>query len=175
MKKKIDIDNSIIYKSMSIEDLAEAIPCIERDGYFSDTPDFSEYHYGELNEVYASYHHEYAFFGIGDNFETSFKYFAPESSIVFEKEQRPYCFIDELPFKLGDEVELRSIHNTKDSSKYKFMECVLKYEETLGAILDQLRFNYVGSSYGLTATPEDLMTHWQVCINGEWQDMSVDA
>lgn len=174
MKKKIDIDNSIIYKSMSIEDLAEAIPCLERNGYFSDTPDFSEFYYGELNEVYASHHHEYAFFGIGDNFETSFKYFAPESSIVFETVKRPYCYIEELPFKLGDTIALRSIKD-KSVVEYTFTKCVLQYEETLGVIIDKLRLTQVGKEYGLLVAPEDLMDVYEVRIKGEWQAMSVDA
>ena len=174
MKKRIDTFNSIIYKSMSIEDLAEVMPCIERNGYFSDTPDFSEYHYGELNEVYASYHHEYAFFGIGDNFETSFKYFAPEDSIKFETVKRPYCFIDELPFKLGDQIALRSIKENI-VAEYKFTECVIKHEETLGVILDKLRFTRVGFSHGVFVTPEDLMDRYEVRVKDEWQAMSVDA
>lgn len=173
MKKKIDIDNSIIYKSISIEDLAEAIPCLEHNGYFSDTPDFNTYHYGELNEVYASYHHEYAFFGIGNNFETSFKYFAPESSIVFVKDQRPYCFIDELPFKLGGDADIR--YKNKGVVKYKFIGYSIKYDDTLGAILDKIRLQRPDSLCIVDFTPEDLMADYAIRIDGEWQTMSVDA
>lgn len=174
MKKKIDTFGSIIYKSMSIEDLAEVMPCIEHNGYFSDTPDFSEYYYGELNEVYASYHHEYAFFGIGDNFETSFKYFAPESSIIFV-DRRPYCFIDELPFKLGDQIALRSLSDKSTITEYKFTGYSIKLDDALGAIIDKLRLTQVGKEYGLLVAPEDLMDVYEVRIKGEWQAMSVDA
>lgn len=173
MKKKIDIDNSIIYESMRIEDLAEAIPCLERNGYFSDTPDFNTYCYGTLNEVYASYQHEYAFFGIGNNFETSFRCFAPESSIVFVKDQRPYCYVEELPFKLGDDADIR--YKNKGVVKYKFIGYSIKYDDTLGAILDKIRLQRPDSLCVVDFTPEDLMADYAIRIDGEWQDMSVDA
>lgn len=175
MKKKIDIDNSIIYKSMSIEDLAEAIPCLEHNGYFSDTPDFSEYHYGELNEVYASHHHEYAFFGIGDSFETSFRYFAPESSIVFETVKRPYCYVEEVPFKLGETIALRSLSDKNTITEYKFTGYSIKLDDALGAIIDKITLVQVGNKYGTSVAPESLMDMFEIRINGEWQDMSVDA
>ena len=172
MKKKIDTFNSIIYKS-DLNDIPEAIPYIEQNGYFSDTEDFSTYHYGELNEVYASYHHEYAYFGIGNDFQTAFKYFAPESSIVFVKDKRPYCFIDELPFKLGDEVELRSI-STKRINRYKFVGYSVKLDETLDVILDKIKLVIVGLQNGADITPEELMKY-EIHIKDEWQSLSVDA
>lgn len=173
MKKKIDIDNSIIYKSMSIEDLAEAIPCLEHNGYFSDTEDFNTYHYGELKEVYASHHHEYAFFGIGNMFETSFKYFAPESSIVFVKDQRSYCYVEELPFKLGDDADIR--YKNRGVVKYKFVGYSIKYDASLGVILDKIRLQRPDSLCVVDFTPEDLMNDYAIRIDGEWQSMSVDA
>lgn len=174
MKKKIDTDKSIIYKSISIRDLAEATYYLEQNGYFSDTEDFSEYHYGELNEIYVSYHHEYAFFGIGDSFETSFKYFIPEENVYFETVKRPYCFIDELPFKLGDQIALRSIR-AKSIDEYKFTGYSIKLDDALGAIIDKLTLIRVGNEYGTSVAPEDLMGMFEIRIKDEWQAMSVDA
>lgn len=118
-KKKIDTENSLIYKSMSMEDLAEIMPCLEREGYFSDTPDFSEYFYGQLTEVYASYHHEYAFYGEGVGFKTAFKYFIPKLSVVFEKKEkkklRPFKdveeFFEETGLELGKTIRYRQKNN----------------------------------------------------------------
>lgn len=174
MKKKIDIDKSIIYKSISIRDLAEATHYLEQNGYFSDTEDFSEYHYGELNEIYVSYHHEYAFFGIGNDFETSFKYFIPEENVYFEIVKRPYCFIDELPFKLGDAIDLRSIRDNSITT-YMFMGYSIKYDDTLGANIDEITLIQVDKEYCMKVTPEDLMAKFEVRIKGEWQPLSVDA
>lgn len=119
-KKKIDTENSLIYKSMSMEDLAEIMPCLEREGYFSDTPDFSEYFYGQLTEVYASYHHEYAFYGEGVGFKTAFKYFIPKLSVVFEKKEkkklRPFKdveeFFEETGLELGKTIRYRKKDDT---------------------------------------------------------------
>lgn len=120
MKKKIDIDNSIIYSSTNMEDLPEAIPYIEHNGYFSNDEDFSEYRYGELTQVHASYKRDFAFFGVGLNFETYFKYFAPESEIVFEKERkvtvlRPFKdieeFFEETGLELGKSIRCRKKDN----------------------------------------------------------------
>lgn len=175
MKKKIDTDKSIIYKSISIRDLAEATHYLEQNGYFSDTPDFNTYHYGELNEIIVSYHHEYAFFGIGNDFETSFKYFIPEENVYFEIVNRPYCFLGELPFKLGDEIALRFIQD-KHVAMYKFTGYSIKLDDALGAIIDKLRFTQVGKEeHGLFVTPEELMDQYEVRIKDEWQAMSVDA
>ena len=174
MKEKIDITKSIIYKSSIISDMAEATHYLEQDGYFSDTEDFSEYHYGELNEIYVSYHHEYAFFGIGNNFETSFKYFIPEENVYFEIVKRPYCYIEELPFKLGDEIVLRSIHD-KTVFKYKFTGYSIKFDDALGAIIDAITLIQSGKEYGMKVTPEDLMDRYEVLVKDEWRAMSVDA
>lgn len=174
MKKKIDITKSIIYKSSSISDMAEATHYLEQDGYFSDTPDFNTYHYGELNEIIVSYHHEYAFFGIGNDFETSFKYFIPEENVYFEIVKRPYCYIDELPFKLGDEIALRSTHD-KSIATYNFTGYSIKFDDALGAIIDEITLMQSGKEYGMKVTPEDLMAKFDTQVKGEWHNMSVDA
>lgn len=112
-KKKIDTENSLIYRSNSMCDLSEALPYIEHKGYFSDSLDFSKFYYGELNEVYVSNHHEFAFYGIGVGFKTAFKYFIPESEVVFEEE--PFKDIEEFfkktGFKLGKPIRYRKKGN----------------------------------------------------------------
>lgn len=128
MKKKIDTKNSIIYKSDITNDLGDAITYIECNGYFSNTEDFSEYRYGELIEVRASYKRDCAFCACGLNFETYFQYFAPESGIVFEKTEeekklRPFKdteeFFEETGFELGKTIRYRK----KDSKDNR--ECVV--------------------------------------------------
>lgn len=131
MKKKIDIDNSLIYRSGNMYDLPEAIPYIECNGYFSNNEDFSEYRYGELTQVHASYKRDFAFFGVGLNFETYFKYFIPESGVVFEEE--PFKDIEEFfkktGFKLGKPIRFR-----KKDSEWECVELLNGYSNG-GAIL----------------------------------------
>lgn len=123
MKKKIDTKNCVIYKSGIMTDLSEAIHYLEHKGYFSDNPDFSRYSYGELNEVFASYHHEFAFFRIGaTNVGTAFKYFIPEAEVAFikkkeeEKKLRPFKdaeeFFEETGFELGKTIRYRKKDDT---------------------------------------------------------------
>lgn len=121
MKKKIDTKNSVIYKSDITNDLEKAITYIECNGYFSNTEDFSEYRYGELIEVRASYKRDCAFCACGLNFETYFQYFAPESGIVFEKTEeekklRPYKdieeFFDETGLDYGKTIRYRKKDDT---------------------------------------------------------------
>lgn len=119
MKKKIDTKNSVIYKSDITNDLEKAITYIECNGYFSNTEDFSEYRYGELIEVRATYKRDCAFFGVGLNYETYFQYFAPESEVVFEKKEekklRPFKdaeeFFEETSLELGKTIRYRQKNN----------------------------------------------------------------
>lgn len=167
-KKKIDTENSLIYKSMSMEDLAEIMPCIERDGYFSDTPDFSEYFYGQLTEVYASYHHEYAFYGEGVGFKTAFKYFIPKLSVVFEKKEkkklRPFKDISEFCSKTGCLKIGQDLITIRDKNTNK--EGTLRYNGFFGETI------HLG---GFIFTFDGLLREYEYSNGPEWKPFGIEV
>lgn len=174
--KKINAEKSTVY-GLNFDDRAKAIPLIGQYGYFSDSPDNYAWLYGKLTEVYASHSIEYTYSGIGDEFEASFKYFAPESSaVLLEKEQRPYCFIDELPFSIGDTITMRA-KDTDCPVEYLFSGYSVIYDDCLGAIIDSLSFTRVNVKNHdmMSVSSEYLMDRFDIQIDGEWQSMSTDA
>ena len=106
--KKINVNKSTVY-GREISSLKESLDHLKEEGFFSDFESFTDYKEDVLKSVLiaddAGYPYE------GECNSDNYKYFIPKSLVVFEepkeKKYRPYMYLDELPFNLGDVVYYR--------------------------------------------------------------------
>lgn len=115
--KNIDINKSLIFGS-KIEDIKNSLEYLDREGYFSNSKDFSEYEEAELDfvEVANFVFSPYAFMRDGDRHV--FGYFIPKSKVVFVEEEpkkktsRPFKsmkeFFDATGFNIGEVVHINN-------------------------------------------------------------------
>lgn len=170
---KIDVEKSKIYShNDSIQDLHMCGALnIDKKGYFSDHPDFSESFKGVLESVIIK-PKEY---GVGTYFpfkmkcqidvaEDIFKFFCPEEGAVGTPELRPYKTLDELPFKIGDSVTFRQ----KDArDKEWVLACV-------GTVVSGSRLAtiHLGAYF---FEPDDLLEEYEMFNGKEWVPFGVEA
>ena len=120
--KKIDTSKSLIF-STKVEDVKNSLEYLDREGYFSNSEDFSEFEEAELDVVRVSnidvfMINPYCF--ILDGFRYYFSYFIPKAKAVFIEEKpkkktlRQFKSIDEFfkvtGFKIGDVVKIKNLY-----------------------------------------------------------------
>lgn len=176
--KKIDINKSLIFGG-KVEDVKNSLEYLNKEGYFSNSKDFSEYEEAKLDIVrvcnIANYvFNPYAY--IRDDFRCSFSYFIPKSKVVFAEEEpkektlRPFKSIDEFfevtGFKVGDIVQIKKFGN-------------LNFEET--AMLTGIRL-YIDGEYrrieiyfgSVARSFSVLFEYFKYFKNGKWKRFGVE-
>ena len=161
--KKIDIEKSTVYTRDRNEDLSQCVLLLGKKGYFSDHEDFSTYQYGTLTEVRCWLNSCTLPFVLKDDEGewNSFRYFIPEESVVFKKQEPKYRLYEDVA-EFANSVGLR------DSDKVQFLrirskngnyQCYLAYNgyeiDTFGTVHIHLgaiafTFNELFNSYEYT-------------------------
>lgn len=159
--RKINVEESIVYKFDSKKDLSECVALLGEQGYFSDNEDFSDYATGTLSEVKCQLKEtKYPFIRSNDKEGVVDKYmfFISEDAAVFEEEPkkkkyRPYMYLDELPFNIGDVV----IYRCKQCcSECKGIVTEIEYQNNDDCELDNI---IIG---GINGTPQELFNHYEL-------------
>lgn len=157
--KKIDINKSTVRKFNSRYDLSNGMLDLGQQGYFSDTEDFAEYEHGTLIEVMGNVNaRTYPFVKDGNISDSCFKYFIPANLVVFkeepkEKKYRPFMYLDELPFNIGDVVIYRG---KQCCSECKGIVTEIEYQNNDDCELDNI---IIG---GINGTPQELFDHYEL-------------
>lgn len=173
--KKIDTTKSLIFGS-KVEDVKNALEYLDREGYFSNSKDFSKYEDGTLDfvEVANFVFSPYAFTTDGDR--NVFCYFIPKSKATFVEEEpkkktlRQFKSTEEFfnvtGFKVGDIVQIKRFSN-------------LIYEET--AVLTHIRlyldeaYSRFEISFGSNAYSfDELFNYYKYYKNDEWFRFGVE-
>lgn len=172
--KKIDASKSLIF-GRNVEDLKNSLDYLYKDGYCSNSEDFSEYQEGNLDGVHAS---KFMFrpFELTQNGDNEFfSYFIPKSKAVFieeptKKTLRPYKSIDELFAETG--FIIGKVVHIKRLTDYT-------YEEK--TILNGFRFytddefHRIDVIFGSgSRTLAELFKYYKYYKNGEWLPFGVE-
>lgn len=158
-RMKIDVEESIVYRFDSKEDLSQCVLLLGEKGYFSDNEDFSNYEYGTLTRVIVDVSdYSYPFIKGG---KIEYRYFITEDAVVFKREEpkkyRPYKDVSEFCNETGCEVvgsDVITIRNKEDKKEY-----VLLY---IGYSDDSVHLG----AYVLTFA--DLLKNYEFSYNDEW-------
>lgn len=164
----IDVEESIVYRFDSKEDLSQCVLLLGENGYFSDDKDFHTYEYGTLSEVrcwiplcnhpFVKRHYE----------ETmGFTYFIPEDAVVFKKgkpkKYRPYKDISEFSNETCCEVvgvDIITIRNKNTQKEYVLVYIGYSDEEV-----------HLG---GYVLTFADLLKNYEFSYNDEWLPCGIE-
>lgn len=153
--KKINVNKSTVF-GKTIPGLKESFNYLNEEGFFSDFGDFLEYKEGILNSVTIGENIGYPY-GCKDNKDYNYKYFIPKNKVVFEepeeKKYRPYMYLDELPFKVGDVVTYRC---KQCCSVCDGIVTEIEYQNNDDFELDNL---IIG---GINGTPQELFDHYEL-------------
>lgn len=172
--KKIDIENSLIYRFDVFKDLVECTGLLGASGCFSDDKDFNEYDFGTLSEVRVRHlvkDGNYLFVSGNDETDVScYKYFIPEDKVVFIEEQsskkfRPYNYLRELPFGIGDSIAIR-VKAEPSSVTYVLVDEIVCTGD---------RVDYLSFGTSLTRfSPKYYFDGYEFLMNGEWVPFGVE-
>lgn len=164
----IDVEESIVYRFDSKEDLSQAVLALGEKGYFSDTEDFITYEYGILSEVKCWVEGcKNPFLRSCEEESNCYRYFIPEDAVAFKREEpkkyRPYKDISEFSNEtccevLGDDVI--TIRNKEDKKEY-----VLLF---IGYSNDSVHLG----AYVLTFA--DLLKNYEFSYNDEWLPCGIE-
>lgn len=157
--KKINVKRSIVYRFDSRDDLANCIERIGENGYFSDFEDFSEYKEAVLKLITVGEGIGYPY-GFSDIDIDNYKYYIPKDLAIFEepeeKKYRPYMYLDELPFNVGDVIRYRG---KKCCSECKGLVAEIGCQNNDDCELDNI---IIG---GINCTPQELFDHYELLGN----------
>lgn len=152
--KKIDVEKSTVY-GKEISSLKESLDHLKEEGFFSDFEGFTDYKEDILRSVLVAVNAGYPYEGEcnGDNY----KYFIPKSLAVFEepeeKKYRPYMYLDELPFNVGDVIRYRC---KQCCSECRGIVTGLEYQNNNDGDLDNI---IIG---GMEVTPQELFDQYEL-------------
>lgn len=152
--KKINVEKSTVFER-NISSLKESFTYLNEEGFFSNFEDFSEYEEGILNSVRIGNGIYYPYECKSIN--RDYKYFIPKSLAVFEepeeKKYRPYMYLDELPFNIGDVVIYRCKQCCSES---KGLVTAIEYQNDDDCELDNI---IIG---GINGTPQELFDYYEL-------------
>lgn len=158
--KKIDTEKSKIYKYYLIEDQAECLlKYLGNEGYFSNDTDFENYVECVLWGIISRATN------LDNKFVTKvndgYNFFIPKDLLVFIDEQptkkyRPFMYLDELPFRVGDTVTYRCKSCTSMS---RAMVIGIEHQNNDDCELDNI---IIG---GINCTPQELFDHYELLGN----------
>ena len=173
---KIDTSKSVIFGNKTeisgngckIEHLKKSLEYLNVECYFSNFQDFSNYTEGVLKLVKVSDDIGYPYVSMCDR---CYKYFIPKDKVVFEGEEpkqyryRPFKYIYELPFGVGDSIAIR----------------VKKAPFAIYAVVNEIICNddkIVFISFGTTLSmfsPNHYFNGYEFSINDEWIPFGVEC
>ena len=154
--KKINVIKSTVY-GRKISSLKKSFDYLDEEGYFSDFESFSEYTEGVLKSVTMGEGMYYPYGCKDTDLIHSYKYFIPKSLAVFEeseeKKYRPYMYLDELSFNIGDVVIYRG---KQCCSECRGIVTELEYQNNEDGDLDNI---IIG---GIDVTPQELFEQYEL-------------
>lgn len=154
--KKINVNKSTVY-CRTILSLKNSPDHLMEEGYFSNFEDFSKYTEGVLNSITMGEDIGYPYGCCKDGRDYNHKYFIPKSLAVFEepeeKKYRPFMYLDELPFNIGDVVYYRC---KQCCSECRGIVTEIEYQNNNDGDLDNI---IIG---GIDCTPQELFDQYEL-------------
>lgn len=165
--KKINVEKSTVFER-NILSVKESFTHLNEEGYFSDFEDFSEYIEDKLKSVTVAKDIGFPYTAKYDS--SWYAYFIPKSLAVFEepeeKKYRPYMYLDELPFNLGDVVYYRC---KQCCSECRGIVTGLEYQNNNDGDLDNI---IIG---GIEVTPQELFDQYELKNDDcEWVPFGIE-
>lgn len=167
--KKIDVNKSTVC-CRTILSLKNAFDYLNEEGYFSDYESFSDYKEGVLKIITMGEGITYPYGCNDTDVNHSYKYFIPKNKVVFEepeeKKYKPYVYLDELPFNIGDVVYYRC---KSCCSECRGIVTEIEYQSNNDGDLDNI---IIG---GVDCTPQELFDQYELKNDDcEWVPFGVE-
>lgn len=179
---KIDVSKSAIFgkkievlgNGCKIEYIRKSLDYLNKECYFSDFQDFSDYKEGILKMIKVSDDIGYPYESMNDGHH--YKYFIPKDKVVFEiEESKKYYrsfktveeFLNHVGLKNSDKVQFVEFHSRHSNSRYRLV--YNGYEiDTFG-----VAYIHLGS---MSFTLNELFNNYEYTLNGsEWLAFSVEC